>query len=336
MISEPLVPRRHSDRFLAFGCAGVDIYPLEVGVGLEDVGSFRKGLGGAAANVAVAVARLGHSAAIMTGVGADPFGRYVRRALHDFGVSIDSVVTDPVEATPVTFCEVLAGQGFPQWLYRTASTPDLRIGPADIDFDVVRRADLLWISAIGLSEERSRQGHFAVLDARARKPITVLNLDYRPMLWDSPAHATEQVQQVLSHVTVAVGSREGCEVAVGESEPDRAADALLEAGVELAVIKLGLDGVLVKSRSGLRVESPPIAVPTLNGLGADEAFDGSLCHGLLAGWPLTRVLRHANAAAGIVASRLESASAMPTADEILTLLNGGNPNDRRADSLTAR
>jgi 5-dehydro-2-deoxygluconokinase len=329
MISEPLAPSRRVDQFVAFGRAGVDIYPLQVGVRLEDVRSFAKGLGGNAANVAVAVARLGHSASVITGVGSDPWGRYVRQALRNFGVNDDSMVTDPVEATLVTFCEVLTAEDFPLWFYRTASTPDLKISPDDIDFDIVRGADLLWISATGLSAGRSRESHFAVLEARAREPITMLNLEYRPTLWDSPAHATEQVEHVLPHVTVAVGNRDDCEVAVGESEPDRAADALLEAGVEVAVIKMGRDGVLAKTRAGERVKSPPTAVPTLNGLGADEAFDGSLGHGLLAGWPLTRVLRHANAAAAIVSSRLESSSAMPTADEILTHLNRKDRDNRR-------
>ena len=318
---------------LTFGRAGVDIYPLQVGVGLEDVQTFGKYLGGTTANVAVAAARLGRRAAIITGVGDDPFGRYVRRELRRLQVDDRHVVTNSTYATPVTFCEIFPPDDFPLYFYRKPTAPDLQVRPDDIDFDAVRGTDLMWLSVSGLSEEPSRASHFAVLEARARKPFTVLDLDYRPMFWETSAHATEQVQRALPQVTVAVGNREECEVAVGETDPERAADALLAAGVELAVVKQGPKGVLAKSRSGERVESPPIPIRPLNGLGAGDSFGGSLCHGLLAGWPLEKVLRGANAAGAIVASRLECSTAMPTEAEIETLIAGGDPNAALADGL---
>jgi 5-dehydro-2-deoxygluconokinase len=123
------------------------------------------------------------------------------------------------------------------------------------------------------------------------------------------------VRAALPHVTVAVGNREECEVAVGETEPDRAADALLDAGVELAIVKQGPRGVLGKTRSE-RVVVPPTPVEVVNGLGAGDAFGGSLVHGLLTGLPLEQMLRNANAAGAIVASRLECSTAMPTTAEI--------------------
>jgi 5-dehydro-2-deoxygluconokinase len=311
---------------LTFGRAGVDIYPLQIGVGLEDVETFGKYLGGTTANVAVAAARLGRRAAIITGVGDDPFGRYVRRALRDLDVSDAHVVTNSTFATPVTFCEIFPPDDFPLYFYRKPSAPDMQVRPTDIDFDAVRSTALMWLSVTGLSEEPSRESHFAVLEARARRPHTVLDLDYRPMFWETPGHASEQVQKALPQVTVAVGNREECEVAVGEADPERAADALLAAGVELAVVKQGPKGVLAKTRSGERVESPPLPITPLNGLGAGDSFGGSLCHGLLAGWPLEKILAHANAAGAIVASRLECSTAMPTSTEIETLLAGGDPN----------
>ncbi len=311
---------------LTFGRAGVDIYPLQIGVGLEDVETFGKYLGGTTANVAIAAARLGRRAAIITGVGDDPFGRYVRRELRDLGVSDVHVVTSHTYATPVTFCEIFPPDSFPLYFYRKPTAPDMQVRPTDIDFDAVRGTALMWLSVTGLSEEPSRESHFAVLEARARQTHTVLDLDYRPMFWETPGHASEQVQKVLPQVTVAVGNREECEVAVGETDPERAADALLAAGVELAVVKQGPKGVLAKTRSGERVESPPIPITPMNGLGAGDSFGGSLCHGLLAGWPLEKILAHANAAGAIVASRLECSTAMPTRDEIETLLAGGDPN----------
>ncbi|WP_433505587.1 5-dehydro-2-deoxygluconokinase [Pseudonocardia halophobica] len=311
---------------LTFGRAGVDIYPLQVGVGLEDVESFGKFLGGTTANVAVAAARLSRRAAIITGVGDDPFGRYVRQELRRLGVSDAHVVTNHEYPTPVTFCEIFPPDDFPLYFYRKPKAPDLQVTAADIDLDAVRAAELLWLSVTGLSEEPSRGAHHEVLAARDGRP-TVLDLDYRPMFWETPAAATEQIQKILGQVTVAVGNREECEVAIGETDPEKAADALLDAGVELAVVKQGPKGVLAKSRTA-RVVSPPIPITPYNGLGAGDSFGGSLAHGLLAGWPLEKVLSRANAAGAIVASRLECSTAMPTAGEIDVLLAGGDPNEK--------
>ena len=172
---------------LTFGRSGVDIYPLQVGVGLEDVETFGKYLGGTTANVAVAAARLGRSAAIITGVGNDPFGRYVRRALRELAVRRRLVVTNSEYATPVTFCEIFPPDNFPLWFYRKPTAPDMQVKPTDIDFDAVRATELMWLSVTGLSEEPSRESHLAVLEARARKRFTVLDLDYRPMFWATPA-----------------------------------------------------------------------------------------------------------------------------------------------------
>jgi 5-dehydro-2-deoxygluconokinase len=138
------------------------------------------------------------------------------------------------------------------------------------------------------------------------------------MFWASPADATAQVQRALQHVTVAVGNREECEIAVGETNAHRAADALLDLGVELAIVKQGPKGVLGKTRTQ-SITVPPNDVDVINGLGAGDSFGGSLCHGLLAGWPLEKILRYANAAGAIVASRLECSTAMPTADEVREL-----------------
>ncbi len=308
---------------LTFGRAGVDIYPLQVGVGLEDVTSFGKFLGGTTANVAVAAARLGRRAAIITGVGDDPFGRYVRRELNRLGVDDRHVVTNTEYATPVTFCEIFPPDDFPLYFYRRPTAPDLQVRPADLDRDAIAGADLLWLSVTGLSEEPSRSAHHEALAARGAGR-TVLDLDYRPMFWESPEQARAEIQKILGQVTVTVGNREECEVAVDETDPDRAADALLDAGVELAVVKQGPKGVLAKTRSE-RVVSPPLEITPYNGLGAGDSFGGSLAHGLLAGWPLEEVLHRANAAGAIVASRLECSTAMPPSAENNPLLAGGDP-----------
>lgn len=308
---------------LAIGRSGVDVYPLQVGVGLEDVETFGKFLGGSAANVAVAASRLGNRAALISGVGDDPFGRFVRAELARLGVDNRYVATHGEYPTPVTFCEIFPPDDFPLYFYRKPSAPDLQIDSQDIDADAVRSARLFWATVTGLSEEPSRSAHFEAWavrsgDSGSRVPLTVLDLDYRPMFWASAADATEQVQRALAHVTVAVGNREECEIAVGESNPHRAADALLDLGVELAIVKQGPRGVLGKSRHS-SVTVAPNEVDVVNGLGAGDSFGGSLCHGLLNNWPLEKTLRYANAAGAIVAGRLECSTAMPTAAEVAEL-----------------
>ena len=195
---------------LVIGRSGVDLYPLQTGVGLEHVESFGKFLGGSAANVAVAAARLGNRSALISGVGDDPFGRFVRAELADLGVDNTYVSTHDEYPTPVTFCEIFPPDHFPLYFYRKPSAPDLQIRQDEIDADAVRAARLYWSTVTGLSEEPSRSAHFAAWEARSRSPLTVLDLDYRPMFWATPADATEQVQRALGHVTVAVGNREEC------------------------------------------------------------------------------------------------------------------------------
>jgi 5-dehydro-2-deoxygluconokinase len=300
---------------ITIGRIGVDIYPQQIGVGLEDVESFGKFLGGSAANVAVAAARHGHRSAVITRVGDDPFGRFLRRALKGYDVS-DAFVREVAHLpTPVTFCEIFPPDDFPLYFYREPKAPDLEIHTEELDLDAIRAADIFWATVTGLSQEPSRSATLAALEARGRAGITVLDLDYRPMFWPHPEEATAAVQQALQYATVAVGNREECEVAVGETEPARAAAALRERGVELAIVKQGPKGVLAVDDHG-SVEVPPAPVDVVNGLGAGDAFGGALCHGLLSGWSTERTMRFANAAGAIVAGQLACSDAMPTPAEV--------------------
>ncbi|MDQ0726647.1 5-dehydro-2-deoxygluconokinase [Microbacterium sp. W4I20] len=308
-------PPASSIDVLAIGRIGVDLYPLQDGVGLEDVTSFGRYLGGSATNVAIAAARYGRTSALITRTGDDPFGSYARRELVRLGVSDRFVDVVPELHTPVTFCEIFPPDHFPLYFYRDPIAPDLVIHADEIDLDAVIGARVYWSTVTGLSREPSRSAHFAAWRARDRRPLTVLDLDYRPMFWESAEVAREHVARALDHVTVAVGNREECEIAVDETDPDRAADALLERGVELAIVKQGPKGVLAKTKDE-RVEVAPFAVDVVNGLGAGDAFGGALCHGLLAGWGLEQTMLWANAAGAIVAGRRECSTAMPDAAEV--------------------
>ena len=309
---------------LTMGRIGVDLYPQQVGVGLDQVETFAKYLGGSASNVAVAAARYGRRAAVITRTGADPFGTFLHQALRGYGVDDRYVTAVPKLPTPVTFCEIFPPDDFPLYFYRLPKAPDLEIYRDELDLDAIRTAGVFWVTVTGLSEEPSRTATLAALEARAGKDITVLDLDYRPMFWPSRAEARRRVQQALPHVTVAVGNLDECETAVGEREPHAAAHKLHEFGVKLAVVKQGPKGVMADDGT-TNIEVAPVPVNVLNGLGAGDAFGGALCHGLLAGWDLERVMRFANAAGAIVASRLACSDAMPTASEVDGLLAGGSP-----------
>jgi 5-dehydro-2-deoxygluconokinase len=306
---------------ITMGRLGVDLYPLQTGVPLPQVTTFGKFLGGSATNVAVAAARLGRSTAVITRTGDDPFGTYLHEALRDFGVDDRWVTPVPGLPTPVTFCEVFPPDDFPLYFYRQPKAPDLEIDAHDLDLDAIHEARIFWITGTGLSEEPSRTATLAALAHRAKSGTTVFDLDWRPMFWkdaarSGPSEARPFYEEALRHATVAVGNLDEVEVATGIREPHAAAQALLDAGVELAVVKQGPKGVLAVNRDGESAEVPPLPVTVLNGLGAGDAFGGSLCHGLLAGWDLEKTMRYANAAGAIVASRLECSSAMPTAPEV--------------------
>ncbi|MFF7259645.1 5-dehydro-2-deoxygluconokinase [Streptomyces sp. NPDC008159] len=308
---------------ITMGRIGVDLYPLQTGVPLPQVTSFGKFLGGSATNVAVAAARLGRDTAVITRTGEDPFGEYLHQALRDFGVDDRWVTPVPGLATPITFCEVFPPDDFPLYFYRRPKAPDLEIDAHELDLEAIREARVFWVTGTGLSEEPSRTATLAALAHRAKVGITVFDLDWRPMFWSDPAAARSFYEEALRHTTVAVGNLDEVEVATGVREPHAAAQALLAAGVELAVVKQGPKGVLAVHRDGTTAEVPPLPVNVLNGLGAGDAFGGSLCHGLLEGWDLERTMRHANAAGAIVASRLECSSAMPTAQEIEAAVTAG-------------
>ena len=326
---------------LTMGRIGVDVYPLQTGVSLREVESFGKYLGGSPTNVAVAAARNGRASAVITRTGPDPFGAFIHDALRRFGVDDRFVSAVPALPTPVTFCEIFPPDDFPLYFYRFPKAPDLEIRAEELDLDAVREARVFWVTVTGLSQEPSRSATLAALEARGNersgderrgeagdepqarqtrgRGITILDLDYRPMFWESREEARTWVQQALEHVTVAVGNQDECETAVGVREPREAAAALRERGVELAVVKQGPKGVLADDGS-TSVEVPPVPVEVVNGLGAGDAFGGALCHGLLSGWELERVMRFCNAAGALVASRLACADAMPEEHEVDALI----------------
>jgi 5-dehydro-2-deoxygluconokinase len=299
---------------ITMGRVSVDLYPEQIGVSLADVQTFAKSLGGSATNVAVAAARLGHRTAVVTKVGDDPFGPYIRRALRDFGVDDRWVGTHPTLRTPIVFCEIHPPDDFPLLFYREPKAPDMTIAADELDLDAVRAARVFWTTGTGLSDEPSRTATLTALEARS-EGITVHDLDHRPMFWPDEAEAGRWAREALKHATVAVGNRDEVAVAVGTRDPHEASAALLELGVRIAIVKQGPAGVLVRTADAL-AEVPPVPVDVVCGLGAGDAFGGALVHGLLEGWDVERTVRLANAAGSFVAGQLACADAMPTLDDL--------------------
>lgn len=309
---------------LAVGRICVDLYANEAGAGWLDPQTFTKSIGGTATNVAVASARLGLRAAVYTKVGADPFGDYVRQKLVGFGVDTRYVGTHPELPTPLAFAAMDPPEDPKLMMYRYPQGPDMMLDADEVALDDITDATVFWVTGAWFSAEPCRSALWELLRRRERRSHTVLDLDYRANFWrNDEAAARRELEPVLEHVTVAVGNRKECEVAIGTGEPDQAAQRLLDAGVQLAIVKMGGDGVLVAAREGTHVVRPQ-RIEVVCGLGAGDAFGGSLVHGLVNGWDPVRTVEYANAAGAIVAGRLLCADAMPTAGEIDEMVGGGS------------
>lgn len=306
---------------LSVGRISVDLYAVEPHVGFEGQQSFRKSVGGSPTNVAVAAARLGHRVALATKVGDDAFGDYVRTRLSEWGVVTDFVARQPHAQTPLALAALTPPETPTVIFYRGPSAPDTTLTESDVPADVVRDARILWISQASLAQGSTAGTCLAWMGLRGRDQHTILDLDYRPSLWPSRDAARAMATRAIALATVVVGNREECDVAVGTSDPDAAADALLAAGSRLAIVKLGAEGALLATASE-RIRIPAIPIDLVCGLGAGDAFGGALCHGLLNGWDLERAGRTANAAGALVSTRLTCAEAMPTIAELDAMLAG--------------
>lgn len=274
---------------ISMGRIGVDLHPHRPGVPRPRNGSSGRFLGGPAADVAVTAARLGRSTAVITRTAADSFGAYLHQTLTESGVDNRWVTRAADSSTPV------------------ADAPDLGIHTDELDFFAIRAARIFWITGTGLSAEPSRSATLAALKCRDRAATTVLELDWRPAPGSDPARTGPEeprpdyaealrhaYAEALRHATVAVGDLDACEIATGVRDPHACAEALLAAGVELAVVKRGPKGVLAVHRDGTTADVPPTPAEAAEGVG--DGFGGALCHGLLSGWELERTVRYAHTA----------------------------------------
>lgn len=307
---------------ITVGRISVDLFAEQINTSFSEPQTFHKSIGGSPTNVAVAAARLGHTSAIITKVGVDPLGQYVVKKLQEFGVNTDFVKVAESGLTPV----VLASQDPPEdpkiIFHRQPSAPDTQLTLNDIDSETLLAAKIFWVSACALSNGETAKSAVKWLEMRKRQAESIIDLDYRPSFWPSVEAARTAAQEAISHCTIAIGNIAECQVALGISDPQAAADDLLNRGVRLAIVKMGGDGVLLATKDE-RIVIEPLSIKLVCGLGAGDAFGGALVHGLLSGWGLQEIGDFANAAGAYLASELMCADAMPTIEVLDSFIKAG-------------
>jgi 5-dehydro-2-deoxygluconokinase len=277
------------------GRVGIDLYPNQLETPLSDVRTYSRFVGGFAGNVATGLARLGVRAAIVSRVGDDGHGEFVRKWLAANGVDVHFLRTDPYWLTPPTFCEVWPPDRFPITFYRRPTAPDWQLSLDDFDLDEVAGAPLLYATGTGLAQSPSRETTLAALEEH--RGTTVFDLDWRPTLWDRPEEYPALAADAVAVADIVIGNED--EV-----------DAAKLRDVQKLVLKRGERGATVYEQ-GDETDVPGFPVEVVNGLGAGDAFAAALGHGLLRGLSLVEAVRRGTVAGALVAAQLACSEAMP-------------------------
>ena len=281
------------------GRVGIDLYPNELETPLREVRTYTRFVGGFAGNVVTGLARLGVRAAIVSRVGAEGHGDFVRDWLAGEGVDVRFLAVDPYWQTPPTFCEVWPPDRFPITFYRRPTAPDWQLSPGDFDAEEVAAAPLLYATGTGLAQSPSRETTLEAL--RAHRGTSIFDLDWRPSLWDDPAEYPALAAEAVAAADIVIGNEEEVEAAQVEAPT--------------LVLKRGERGATVYD-GGDETDVPGFPVDVVNGLGAGDAFAAAVGHSLLRGLPLVEAVRRGTVAGALVASRLACSEAMPTLAEL--------------------
>lgn len=306
---------------IVVGRAGMDLYPTPDGTKTEDATSFQSDVGGSAANIAVALARQGARAALLTPLSDDPVGRFVRRTLKAYDVDVSRCRTIggqhrtslALAETRQTDCEVV--------IYRNGAA-DLALAPADVAAAGLEKAACVIVTGTTLASEPSRTAALdALAVARGAGTVSILDIDYRPYSWESDEEARRVYNQAAALCDGVIGNNDEFAVLAGE-DGDGQALALELAGsnAALVVFKKGEAGSITLA-DGASFTTDIFPVETKKPFGAGDAFMGGLVFGLLENHPLDQAVARGTAAAAIVVSRPGCASAMPTTDEIDTFIS---------------
>jgi 5-dehydro-2-deoxygluconokinase len=284
---------------VVMGRVGIDLYPDQIETPLKNVRNYTRFVGGFAGNVATGLARLGVRPAIVSRVGAEGHGEFVREWLSGEGVDTRFLAVDPYWPTPVTFCEVWPPDRFPITFYRRPTAPDWQLSQEDFDAEEVSAAPLLYATGTGLAQSPSRETTLAAL--RAHRGTRIFDLDWRPSLWDDPAAYPALAAQAVADADIVIGNEEEVEAA----------------GVDATtlVLKRGERGATV-FEAGEETDVPGYPVEVVNGLGAGDAFAAALGHSLLGGLTLVEAVRRGTIAGALVAAQLACSEAMPRLEQL--------------------
>ena len=326
---------------VAIGRVSVDLYGQQSGSRLEDVATFAKGVGGCPANVAIGAARLGLKSALITRVGDEPMGRFVREQLTREGVDTRGVVVDAWRLTSLVLLSVRDPQTFPLIFYRE-NCADSALCEDDIAEDLIASARAILVTGTHFSIAAAAQAQRkAIAVARSHGRRVVLDIDYRPSLWGIGGHAagetryarsarvTAALAAVLPECDLIVGTEEELHVAAGLEDTLAAIRRIRVLSSAVIVCKRGARGCIVFAGSipasleeGLVVAGSDVEV--FNVLGAGDAFLAGFLHGFLREAPHEVSARFANACGALAVSRLLCSSEFPTLAELTQYLARGS------------
>lgn len=323
---------------LAIGRSSIDLYGEQIGGRLEDMGSFAKYVGGSPANTAIGGARLGLRTALLTRVGADHMGRFIREQLAGEGVDVTSVISDPDRLTALVILGIRDREAFPLIFYRE-NCADMAITANDVDETQVGAARAVLINGTHLSQAGVFAASMKAASlAKASGGKVVFDVDYRPVLWGLTARdmgedrfvahdaVTQILQQVLPVCDLVVGTEEEIHILGGSTDTIAALRTVRARTDALLVCKRGPKGCsafpsAIPDSLDAGVVGPGFEVEVFNVLGAGDAFMSGFLRGWLRDLPLERCCEIANAAGAIVVSRHGCAPAMPTWTEMEAFLS---------------
>jgi 5-dehydro-2-deoxygluconokinase len=321
---EPAAASKRLD-VLAMGRCGVDFYSNDIGQPLKHARSFNVYVGGCPTNVAVGTRRLGLRSALLTRIGTEPMGDFISTFLEAEGVDLGAVVRDPAHLCGLVVLGIEPPDHFPLTFYRSECA-DIHLNLDDVAAAPLEDAHVLFVSGTGLSREPSLSATLAAVErAQAAGGAVMLDLDYRPTLWDDPRAFGPTLRHVLATVDLAVGTEEEILAAASDDDVERATRRLLRVGghLQALVVKRGQRGSTVFTADGQRLDAPPYEVQVLNVLGAGDAFVSGFLYGYRHGWDWRRCARFGNATGAIVVTRHACANDMPYEQEALAFAAQG-------------
>jgi len=300
------------------GRIGYDLYSEEPHVKLPQVRRFSRYLGGSSANMAVGLARLGARVGIVSCLGDDSLSEFLIQFLQAEKVETSHVHRAPGYLPSLCLTEVSPPDRFPQVFYRHDAV-DTMLRVTEDDLAYIAGRETFITNGTSLCASPSRESTYLALE-RARKAgrRVVFDVDYRSMSWPNPAAAGQAVRLALPFIDVLIGNQLELSLVAGEEDLERATVSLRER-IPMLVSKLGEQGTRVwQGRDSVFL--PPYAVEVVSTIGAGDGFASGFLYALLAGRSVTQCLHFGNAAAAIVVSRLSCSEAMPTLEEVETMI----------------